>query len=128
MNTAKFVRGPSPDQIVQMVFAQLFRHITLNDDQRGKAMAVITHFVGQQQADLDTAVGQKSDVPTLMALPSAAEASVVFPGAWDRHVELDAQRDAALVSLLESDADKARFEANASEMRRAIASVRPPEA
>jgi hypothetical protein len=93
----------SPDQEAQWWFDRLFRGIALDDDVRQQVRVIMARTVARQRAIHPPAPGVWD--------------------LWDEAMQLYADRDALLASLLTSPADKAAFEANAAEVRRELAEL-----
>lgn len=98
-------RQASPEQEVDSLIADLFRGVPLGEDELEHARAVV-----------------RADVVARREVP------VPPPGrpwaAWDRGAALMAERDAALATLLRTDAQRAAFARNAAAHRRTLEGLR----
>jgi len=98
-------RQASIDQEAQFTVAELLRGVPLSDAERNRARAII-----------------RAEVEARRAVPRPPPASPW--AAWDRGLELMAERDAALTALLATDAQRTALAANLAAQRQMLVELR----
>lgn len=109
----------SSEQEVEFLVADLLRGVPLTDAEMERARAIVRVDVMARRAELEHRLATlRADVVARRDTPPPP------PGepwaAWDRGVELMAERDAALAALLRTDEQRDTFAENAAAQRHEI--------
>ena len=112
-----FVRGAALEEEIGATYRALIGSMDLPPDLAARIREIIARSASAR-ADLARQAGERPAVP-------AGDKPAVVPVMWARAMLLNAERDAAIRSMLIVPAHQRAFEANAAAMQRQLDAIRP---
>ena len=115
-----FVRGAALEEEITATFRALVGSIDLPPDLAARVREIIARSATARAA-LAPPAAERAPAPS-------AQSGQVIPGSWARAMLLQAERDAAIRSLLTNPDHQRVFDENAAAMQRQLNAIRPGEA